>query len=400
MHPSSCLGPNLLSPVCQGLGGIGRSVFGAGANAALDALSSWVASGASWLLGQVGAALDTTTTVSLGAPWFLIHYRSMEGMLALLALPMLLASTVQALLQQRASILGRAFLVQLPLAMLLAGAGVELATMALSVTDQLCDVADQATPGALGSLTSSLATSLTTSSTVVGPTMPSFVTMLCAALVAVAAVVLWVELVLARPPSTSWSCSSLSPSPARSGPRLAAWCRRLVETLVALILSKLVVVVVLEAAVGALGTAQDRGFATIITGIALLVLASLAPFSLLKLLPIFEASATLHLEGLRQRGASSLTSGLPRRAAAAAVERLGASPALVVPAALAAASAATRGPSSLGAAGEASTEDPMTHSAINAADAGELSRGAGRARRQRRTSAQTARPTPRASRSP
>jgi hypothetical protein len=370
MHASSCLGPNLLSPVCNGLGGIGKSVFGAGANAALDALSSWVASGAAWLLGQVGGALDATTKVSLGAPWFLLHYRSMEGILALLALPMLLAAAIQALLQQRASLLARAFLVQLPLAMLLAGAGVELATMALSATDQLCAAADQATPGALGSLTSSLATSLTTSSAVAGPAMPSFVTMLCAALVAVAAVVLWVELVL-RAAAIYVVVLFLPLALACSiWPALSAWCRRLVETLAALILSKLVVVVVLEAAVGALGTTEDRGFATIITGIALLVLASLAPFSLLKLLPMFEASAALHLEGLRQRGSASLTSGVPRQAAAAAVERLGASPALAVPAALSAASAATRGPSSLGSAGEASREDPMAHSAIAAAEPG------------------------------
>jgi hypothetical protein len=371
MRASSCLGANLLSPVCQGLGGIGKSIFGAGANAALDALSSWVASGASWLLGQVGAALDASTRVSLGAPWFLVHYRSMEGILALLALPMLLASTIQALLQQRASILARAFLVQLPLAMLLAGAGVELATMALSVTDQLCQVASQASPGALGSLTGSLAASLTASSVATGPGMPSFVTMLCAALVAVAAIALWVELVL-RAAAIYVVVLFLPLALACSiWPALSTWCRRLVETLAALIISKLVVIVVLEAAVGALGTAQDRGFATVITGIALLVLASLAPFSLLKLLPLFEASAAIHLEGLRQRGSSSLTSGLPRQAAHAAIERLGASPALAVPAALSAASAATRGPGALGFSGEASSEDPMEHSAISAAGRGD-----------------------------
>jgi len=365
MHATTCVGAALLQPVCQGLGGIGSAIFGTGANAALDALSGWVATGAAWLLGQIGAALDTTTKVSLGAPWFLARYRSMEGLLAVLALPLLLASALQALIQQRASVLLRACFIQLPLAMLLAGAAVELAGMALSVTDEMSAAASSAAPGALGSLTGSIAKSLVDSTASTGSAMPTFVTMLCAALVAIAAVVLWIELVL-RAAAIYVVVLFLPLALACSvWPALVSWCRRLVETLVALILSKLVVVVVLEAAVGALGTRHGRDFATVITGIALLVLATMAPFTLLKLLPLFEASAALHLEGLRQRGSTSLQHGPPRQAARWALDRAAMSPPLAIPAALGVAAGAARAATTtLDQVGERSTEDPMSRSAI------------------------------------
>ena len=72
------------------LGGIGSSIFSAGANAALSAISHWVASGSAWLLGQIGAALGATTKVTLSAPWFVTRFRSMEGLFALFALPLLI----------------------------------------------------------------------------------------------------------------------------------------------------------------------------------------------------------------------------------------------------------------------------------------------------------------------
>jgi hypothetical protein len=376
MQAASCVGASLLQPVCQGIGGIGSSIFGTGASAALDALSAWVADGSAWLLGQIGAALGATTKISLGAPWFVTRYRSMEGLLAVLALPLLVASAIQALIRQRASVLLRAAFVQLPLAMVLAGVAVELVTMALAVTDQLSAAVSSGTPGALGSLTGSIARVLLDSTTSTGSAMPTFVAMLCAALVAIAALTLWVELVL-RAAAIYVVVLFLPLALACSiWPALIGWCRRLVETLVALIASKLVVVVVLEAAVGALGTQSGRGFATIVTGIALLILATMAPFTLLKLLPLFESSAMLHLEGMRQRGTAAFTRGAPRQAASAALDRLSAAP-LAVPAAIGVlAGAGARGDhGQLGEVGHRTSEDPMSASAIPAADVPSGTRG-------------------------
>jgi hypothetical protein len=362
---SSCIGPTLLQPICQGLGGIGSSIFSAGASAALDALSGWVATGSAWLLGQIGAALDATTKVSLGSPWFVDRYQSMEGLLALFALPLLVASAIQAIFQQRAGILVRAALIQLPLAMVLTGAAVELTSMALATTDQLSAAVSGASSGELGSLTGSLASVLVNSTTATGSAVPTFITMLCAAVVALAALVLWVELVL-RSAAIYVVVLFLPLALACSiWPALTGWSRRLVETLVALILSKLVVVVVLVAALGALGEQAQRGFATIITGIALLVLATFAPFSLFKMLPLFEASAAMHLEGLRQRASSTVQHGVPRQAATMALDRAAVTPPLATSAALGALGTARRAVAQLDEVGVRSTESPMGSSAVS-----------------------------------
>ena len=102
-------------------------------------------------------------------------------------------------------------------------------------------------------------------------------------------------------------------------PAVSHWCRRLAETLAALVLSKFVVAAVLSLSVGAiaggLGTEGPNGggFAAVISGIALLLIAALAPFTLLKLVPVAEAGALAHLESVRHRLTGSCASADARR---------------------------------------------------------------------------------------
>ena len=86
-------------------------------------------------------------------------------------------------------------------------------------------------------------------------------------------------------------------------PALSRWCRRLAETVAALILSKLVVVAILVLGVSAVGSSVGgaSSYAAGITGIALLILSVFAPFSLFKLIPAIEGSAANYLEGARGR---------------------------------------------------------------------------------------------------
>jgi hypothetical protein len=103
-------------------------------------------------------------------------------------------------------------------------------------------------------------------------------------------------------------------------PAVSHWCRRLVETLAALILSKFVIVAVLSLAAGAVasgtagGGAHGSGFSSVLAGGALLVMATFVPFSLLRLIPVMEAGAVGHLDGLRGRATGAMTR--PARSAA------------------------------------------------------------------------------------
>jgi hypothetical protein len=155
--------------------------------------------------------------------------------------------------------------------------------------------------------------------------MSSFVLVLVGLLVSVAAFVLWLELLI-RAAAVYVAVLFLPLALATLvWPSVSHWCRRLVETLAALILSKFVIVATLSLAAGAVssGTAgsgnHGAGFASVLAGGALLVLATFVPFSILRLIPLVEAGAVGHLDGLRQRATSTLMQA-PRTAASFALK--------------------------------------------------------------------------------
>jgi hypothetical protein len=135
----------------------------------------------------------------------------------------------------------------------------------------------------------------------------------------VAAFVLWIELLI-RAAAVYVAVLFLPLALATLvWPAVSHWCRRLVETLAALILSKFVIVATLSLAAGAVssgtagGGAHGAGFSAVLAGGALLVMATFVPFAILRLIPAVEAGAVGHLDGLRARGTAAMTR-LPRTA--------------------------------------------------------------------------------------
>ena len=96
-------------------------------------------------------------------------------------------------------------------------------------------------------------------------------------------------------------------------PAISHWCRRLVETVVALVLSKFVIVAVLSLAVGALG-AGDGSVSAGSAGGALLLLAAFAPFTLLRLVPMVEVGAPPTSSRGPATGSSTPSAACPDRA--------------------------------------------------------------------------------------
>jgi hypothetical protein len=149
-------------------------------------------------------------------------------------------------------------------------------------------------------------------------------------------------------------------------PAVSQWCRRLVETLGALILSKFVIVATLSLAAGAVssGTAgtgpHGAGFSAVLAGGALLVMATFVPFAILRMIPAVEAGAVSHLEGLRSGGTSALTR-LPRSAAGHALneglQALGEARLMAATPAAGGAARAGGGAAGGAASGTASTDD-------------------------------------------
>lgn len=315
----------LLGPLCSGVTGIGSGVAGASASAVLGAITGWVVQGASWLLAQIGGVLTSTTSVDLGAGWFVGHYRAMAALAAVVVLPLLLLSVVQAVYRQSAAVLVRVVAVQLPLALVLTGAAVQLVQLSLAATDALGTTISSGVGVDVQKALQGVATQLVAQAGGGPDSAPAFVVLLGALLVAVAAFVLWLEL-LVRAAAVYVAVLFLPMALASLvWPAVSHWCRRLVDTLVALVLAKFVIVAILSLAAAALASGTGSGFSSVLGGAALLLLAAATPFTLLHLVPMVEAGAVHQLEGARHRVRSAVITA-PRSAASYALRRAQSSP--------------------------------------------------------------------------
>jgi hypothetical protein len=310
MIADGCTGLNALNPVCQ-IGSLGGSLASSGFQAALNDISQWVASGAEYLLSQIGDVLVSTTSIDIGASWFRAHYGAMTALAGVVILPMLLVSTLQAILRQNPGQLIRTYLLQLPAALLLAGVAIQVVILSLSATDAMSNAIAGGTGSDVTSLLSGITRGLTGAAA--DPALASFVLLLIALLIAVAAFVLWVELLI-RAAAVYVAVLFLPIAlAALVWPAVSHWCRRLVETLAALILSKFVIVATLSLATGAIssGTAgsgnHGAGFSAVLAGGTLLMMATFVPFAIMRMIPMIEAGAIGHLDGLRQRGTSAVS---------------------------------------------------------------------------------------------
>ncbi len=328
MLAAGCTGLDALNPICQA-GSIGGSLASTGFESVLSGISQWVASGAEWLLGQIGDVLSSTTTVDVGATWFKTHYGQMTALAGVVILPMLLASTLQAVIRQNPGQLIKTFLVQLPLALLLAVVAIQVVVLSLSATDAMSDAVAGGTNADVNSLLTGVTSGLVAAAA--DPTIASFVLLLISLLIAFASFVLWLELLI-RAAAVYVAVLFLPLALATLvWPAVSHWCRRLVETLAALIISKFVIVATLSLAAGAVssGTAgsgsHGSGFSSVLAGGALLLMATFVPFAILRMIPAVEAGAVAHLDGLREKGTAAVTRGAPRTAASHALhEGLGA----------------------------------------------------------------------------
>ncbi len=318
------LGGAGLGPVCQVASGVtgaagsavsslagsaASSVTGFGVDSVLNALGNWVSTGATWLLAQIGSALGATTSIDLSASWFTDHYRTMAALAGVIVLPLLLLGIIQSIYRQNASALVRSVVVNVPLAVLLTAVAVKLVQIGLAVTDAMSNTVAAGSGLDAGHFMSSVSVALS-GTALVQPTAPAFVVFLGSLVVVFGAVLVWIELLI-RAAAVYVAVLFLPLALASlAWPAIAHWCRRLVDTLVALILGKFVIVSVLSLAAGALAGAGGKnggGFTAVLGGAALLLLSAFAPWALFRLLPFVEAGAVGHLEGLSHRARQTAT---------------------------------------------------------------------------------------------
>lgn len=327
----------VVSVACDAVGGVVDTVTAVPAAAAdriVEAFASWVASGAARLVAAAGAAISENTAVSLtgredGKPWFLDRYRQMAALAVLVMAPMLLLAALHAAVTASAALLWRA-VVNLPLALLGTAAAVTVTQLLLGVTDWASAHLAATIPGDTRTLLAQVGTALA-AAPVPDPTggvaAGAFGVALLGIFMAVVALVVWLELVV-REAAIYLTVIFLPLGFATYiWPPLSPWLRRLVEVIVALVLSKLVIVAALSLAGGALAT-QD-GFGTLVAGAGMLLLAAFAPFALFKLVPIASMASISSLEGLGRRAPRTVTPRLSTVAQARHLAAVNALPARV-----------------------------------------------------------------------
>ncbi len=310
--------PNPLPSIGNAVGGLAGGLVQDSAQTALDAVAAWVSRGAASLLGSLSTEIDRSTSADLGQQWMTSHYDTMARIAALFALPLLFAAAITAIVSRDAAILLRAVFVHLPLALIGTGAAISLVEVALAATDELCSVVTQQTRPDTASLLTALARDLAGS----GPGVTGFGLVLVAGLVAFGGFFLTIELVVRS--AAIWVAMLFLPLGLVGlvWPGTARWGRRLAELLTVLILSKFVIVAIVSMAVSAASAgANSPDGPSLLGGAALLLLAAAAPFTLLRMVPLVEAGAVAHLDGLSHR-AASLPPVVTQTAQQQAVQRL------------------------------------------------------------------------------
>jgi hypothetical protein len=304
-HHRSLLGcPPGISLVC-GLGSdavdlVGGAITtgaGAAANAVMDGIVGWAASGAAWLVKAVARQIDRSTRPALGSPWFAVQYVAIRQLAVPLTVMFLLLAIMNAVVRRDLAMVARACLVALPLALLLMFAAVTLVALGLTLTDELTATAVDGSGGNVRTMFSDLAVVLGPTAAAGSGALPGFVLLIGAALTALLALVVWTELILRE--AAIYVAVAFLPIAlaALVWPRTVSWARRLAEWLSAIILAKFTIAAsfAIAGSMIAHGRPGNGGLSALLGGCAVLLIAAFSPVVLLRLIPFAEqAAASLH----------------------------------------------------------------------------------------------------------
>lgn len=288
-----------LGPLKDAARSIGQGVF--------KQITSWVGDGAVWLLSEVVELTERTTAPNLLSKGFLVQYRKMASIAVALAAMMLILAVFDSLGRGDAGMLGRVFLVHVPLAALATSAAYVVVQLLVATTDGFSEVIAHSTShdsreffkGAVEALASAGAEvgSAADESRGAPPAagaaegtvaVPLFVGFIAAVLAAIAAFLVWIELLMRS--AAIYAVALFMPIvlAAAIRPKWASAMRRTAELLFAIITSKFVIVAVI--ALAASLAAKGEGIEQVLVAAALLLVACFAPLVLIKFMPYAEGA--------------------------------------------------------------------------------------------------------------
>ncbi len=281
-----------------------------------NAMTSWVLASVSWVLNTTGHDLTTTGQPAAVVRAASSEYATLSNLAPELLLVGLVIATVHGVVHNDPGSLWRVYLGVAPAAVLAIVSARPLAALVLGATDEL-------TTGASASVAQHVPV-LAAQVSVLSGTTPGFGLLLVALAVAVGGWLLWCELVVRAVVLTLLLVLVPVVVPLVTVPALRRIGWRLVETFVVVALSKVLIVIALSVGFGEL---RGGSVTAVVTGAVTIVLATVSPFVLLRLVPIVEQSALHHVAGLRQRFTQSVQS-LPSSPLGVAARAIGPEPPL------------------------------------------------------------------------
>ena len=297
------------------------TVAAAGGDALLAVVVAFVVDGAAWLVGQVGMAIHSGTRPDVTAAWFAGSYGDIAAIATAAVLPFFLFAVLSAVIRQSGAALGRA-VAGLAVSGLGAGAALVVVDLLVGMTDDLSGWVLRAFGVDMTAFTTAMGQLLVQ---MIGMEVAGFGALLLSGAVAFMGLVVWIELVLRN--AAVYVATLFLPLgfAAVVWPATAHWLRRLAQGLIAIIFSKLIIVAVLALGATALGSSvgvggvplaaaggddgAEAGVATVVVGLAMLLLAALAPYVLLRLIPVWEADLSSQLEGTLRRPTAATGAG-------------------------------------------------------------------------------------------
>jgi hypothetical protein len=264
-------------------------------NDLFNALTSWILSSVQWLLDACSKVLLSASepaTVLAGAK---AEFATLLVMAPVLLLIALLIATLSALRHADASSLWRVYLGVAPACVAGVALAQPFASLVLTAVNQMSASAASDVAAHEVTLTQALSS--------LAPSTPGFGVFMLAGLVVVATLLLWCELVVRTVVLTLLLVlvPVIVPLAVIPSMRRIAW--RLAETFLAVAVSKFVIVVTL---VLGLDELSGSSATEVITGAVTLLLATVTPFLVLKVVPVLEQSALHHFEGLKGRAARAV----------------------------------------------------------------------------------------------
>ena len=284
-----CVVSGVVGGTGGGLGGAAGSIAGG----VFSVFVGYLADAGGWLVTHLIGLAGPQADPNLDASWFQAQMPAIRVVVEAGVVPLLMVATIGAVLRQDLKRLGRIWGVGVPVAVTCAVAGVVLAKYTIGFTDAL--TASVAGHGGLD-VAPALA-HLSFDGAAAGS--PILVTAAVYLLAIVGAVFIWLELVLRQ--SAIYVVMFFMPLALATyvWPASAGVARRTVQILFALILSKFVIFTTI--ALGLAAVRADSPLDQQFAGAGILLLASFAPFALMKLAPIVEVAAIAHLEGMSHR---------------------------------------------------------------------------------------------------